>query len=123
RAAPRTEPGHPKDTALQVGKCTALSRGTKCQVQANEAVDGATPKAVPRPARESDDSERGERRAVMIPHRQHDLASAQRSLGGSRYRKSVRLEAKHSHIRGGVAARQRTRSDAAPPGGKHGVYV
>jgi len=67
---------------------------------------------VPRPARESDDSERGERRAVMISYRQHDLASAQRCLGGSRYRKSVRLEAKHSHISGGVAARERSVSDA-----------
>jgi hypothetical protein len=97
---------------LQVDKCAALSRGTKCQVQANEAVDGATPKAVPKPARESDNSERGERCAVMIPHRQHDLTSAQRSLGGCRYRKSVRLETKDSHISGGVAARERSVGDA-----------
>src|SRR5207253_5921798 len=73
------------------------------------------------PPRESDDSERGERRAVMIPHRQHDLASAQRCLGGSRYRKSVRLETKHSHVSGGVAARERSVGDA--PAGKRKLDV
>jgi hypothetical protein len=67
---------------------------------------------VPRPARESDDAKRGERRAFMIPHRHDDLPGAQRGLGGRRYRKSVRLEAKHSHISGGVAARERSVGDA-----------
>jgi hypothetical protein len=57
----------------------------------------------------------------MISHRQHDLASAQRCLGGCRYRKSVRLEAKHSHISGGVAARERSVSNA--PAGKRKLDV
>ena len=76
---------------------------------------------MPRPARESDDSERGERRAVMIPHRQYDLASAQRYRGGCRYRKSVRLETKHSDISSGVAARERSIGDA--PAGKRELDV
>jgi hypothetical protein len=106
---------------LQVDKCAAFSRGTECQVKANEAVDSTTAKAVPSPTRESDDAERGERRAVMIPHRQYDLTSAQRDLGSCRYRKSVRLETKHSHISGGVAARQRSVGDA--PAGKRKLDV
>src|SRR5262249_2523242 len=48
----------------------------------------------------------------MIPHRHDDLTSAQLGVGGCRYRKSVRLETKHSHIRGGVAARERSIGDA-----------
>jgi hypothetical protein len=76
---------------------------------------------VPSPTRESDDAERGERRAVMIPHRQYDLTSAQRGLGGCRYRKSVRLETKHGHISGRVAARERCVGDA--PAGKRKLDV
>jgi hypothetical protein len=67
---------------------------------------------VPSPARESDDAERGERRAFMIPHRHDDLTGAQRGLGGRRYWKSVRLETKHSHISSGVAARERSVGNA-----------
>jgi hypothetical protein len=48
----------------------------------------------------------------MIPHRQNDLTGAQRSLSGPRNRKSVRLETKHSHISGGVAARERSVGEA-----------
>jgi len=101
----RTKHSHPDDTALQVDKCATFGRGTESQVKANEAVDGATAKAVPSPARESDDTKRGERRTVMIPYRYDDMTSAQRGLGGCCYRKSVRLETKHRHISGGVAAR------------------
>ena len=71
-----------------------------------------TAQAVPSPARESDDAERGERRAFMIPHRHHDLTGAQPGLGGRRYWKSVRLETKHSHISSGVAARERSVGNA-----------
>jgi hypothetical protein len=67
---------------------------------------------VPSPARESDDAERGERRAFMIPHRHDDLTGAQRGLGGRRYWKSVRLETKYSHISSGVAARERSVGNA-----------
>jgi len=61
---------------------------------------------VPSPARESDDTKRGERRAFMVPYRHDDLTGAQRGLGGRRYWKSIRLETEHSHISGGVAARE-----------------
>src|SRR5262244_4467808 len=84
-------------------------------------VDGTAAKAVPSPARESNDAERGERRAVMIPYRHDDLTSSQRGLGGCRYRKSVRLETKHSHNSGGVAARERSVGDA--PAGKRKLDV
>jgi hypothetical protein len=36
-----------------------------------------TANAVPSPARESDDAERGERRAIVISHRDDDMTSAQ----------------------------------------------
>jgi len=76
---------------------------------------------VPSPARESDDAERGERRAFMIPHRHDDLTGAQRGLGGRRYWKSVRLETKYSHISSGVAARERSVGNA--PAGKRELDV
>jgi hypothetical protein len=98
--------------ALQVDKCAAFGRWTECQVKANKAVDGSTANAEPSPTRQSDDTERGEWLAFMVPHRHDDLTSAQLGLGGCRYRKSVRLETKHSHISGGVAARERSVGDA-----------
>jgi hypothetical protein len=98
--------------ALQVDKCAAFGRWTECQVKANKPVDGSTANAVPSPSRQSDDTERGEWLAVMIPHRQDYLASAQSGIGGRRHREAVRLETKHSHIRGGVAARERSIGDA-----------
>src|SRR6516225_6325176 len=119
----RTKHSHPDDTALQVDKCATFGRGTESQVKANEAVDGATAKAVPSPARESDDAKRGERRTVMIPYRYDDVTSAQRGLGGCCYRKSVRLETKHRHISGGVAARQRSTCDAPARKRKFDVVV
>src|SRR6516225_1187649 len=42
----------------------------------------------------------------MVPYRHDDLTGAQRGLGGRRYWKSIRLETEHSHISGGVAARE-----------------
>src|SRR5262245_18083156 len=98
--------------ALHVDKCAAFGRWTECTVKANKPVDGSTANAVPSPARESDDAERGERRAFMIPHRHDDLTGAQRGLGGRRYWKSVRLETKYSHISSGVAARERSVGNA-----------
>ena len=98
--------------ALQIDKCAAFGRWTECQVKANKAVDGSTANAEPSPTRQSDDTERGEWLAFMVPHRHDDLTSAQLGLGGCRYRKSVRLETKHSHISGGVAARERSVGDA-----------
>src|SRR5262249_19845677 len=110
--ATRTESCHSNHTALQVDERTAFGHGIECEVKANEPVDGTAAKAVPSPARESDDAERGERRAFMIPYRHDDLTGAQRGLGGCRYGKSVRLETKHSHISGGVAACERSVGDA-----------
>src|SRR5215831_8075795 len=109
--------------ALQVDKCAAFGRWTECQIKANKAVDGSTANAVPSPTRQSDDTERGEWLAFMIPHRHDDLTSAQLGLGGCRYRKSVRLETKHRHISGGVAARQRSIGDAPPRKRKFDVVV
>jgi hypothetical protein len=118
----RTKHSHPDDTALQVDKCAAFGRGTESQVKANEAVDGATAKAVPSPARESDDAKRGERHTVMIPDRYDDVTSAQRGLGGCCcYGKPVRLETKHRHIRSGVAACEQSIGDA--PAGKRKLDV
>jgi hypothetical protein len=76
---------------------------------------------VPSPARESDDAERGERRAIVISHRDDDMASAQRGLGRHCYWKSVRLETQHSDISGRVAARERSVGDA--PAGKRELDV
>src|SRR5262249_61718904 len=101
--------------ALQVDKCAAFGRWTECQVKANKAVDGSTANAVPSPTRQSDDTERGEWLAFMIPHRNDDLTSAQLGVGGCRYRKSARRETKPSHINGGVAARERRGGDAPAP--------
>src|SRR5262249_47883497 len=109
--------------ALQVDKCAAFGPLTECQVKENKAVDGSTANAVPSPTRQSDDTERGEWLAFMIPHRNDDLTSAQLGVGGCRYRKSVRLETKHSHISGGVAARERSGGDAPPRERKLGVFV
>src|SRR6476646_9729248 len=113
RPAARTEHCHPDDTALQVDECAAFGSGAECQVQTNEAVDGSTSNAVPSPTRQSDDTECGERLAVMVPNCQDHLANPQSGIGGRRHRKSVRLETKHSHIGGGVAARKRSIGDAA----------
>ena len=71
--------------ALQVDKCAAFGRWTECQIKANKAVDGSTANAEPSPTRQSDDTERGEWLAFMIPHRHDDLTSAQLGLGGCRY--------------------------------------
>src|SRR5262249_36744876 len=93
--------------ALQADKCAALGRWTEGEVKANKAVDGSTANAVPSPTRQSDDTERGEWLAFMIPHRNDDLTSAQLGVGGCRYRKSVPLGTKHSHTKGGGRARER----------------
>jgi hypothetical protein len=106
---------------LHINERTAFGRGTECQIKANEPIDGATAKAVPSPARESDDAERGERRAIAISHRDDDVASARRGLGCRCYWKSVRLKTKHSDISGGVAARERSVGDA--PAGKRELDV
>jgi hypothetical protein len=66
---------------LQIDERTAFGRGTECQVKTDEPIDGATANAVPSPTRESDDAERGERRAIVISHCDDDMASAQRGLG------------------------------------------
>jgi len=80
RPAARTEHCHPDDTAMQVDECAAFGSGAECQVQTNEAVDGSTANAVPSPTRQSDDTECGERLAVMIPHRQDHLANPQSGI-------------------------------------------
>src|SRR5262249_2436924 len=82
------------------------------QVKRTKLGVGPTARAGPSPPRESDEAERGGRRAFVIPPRHDDLTSAQLGVGGCRYRKSVRLETKHSHISGGVAARERSVGDA-----------
>src|SRR5262249_62399823 len=115
RPPTRTENCHSNDTALQVDERTAFGRWTECQVKANKAVDGSTANAVPSPTRQSDDTERGEWLAFMIPHRHDDLTSAQLGLGGCRYPKSVPLETTHRHISGGGAARERSVCDPPPP--------
>src|SRR5262245_64918229 len=107
RPAARTEHCHPDDTALQVDECAAFASWTECQVQTNEAVDGAAANAVPSPARESDDAERGERPTIMISHRYDDLTSAERGVGGGRYGKSVRLGQEHSDMSVVVGTRER----------------
>src|SRR5215813_9785633 len=107
--------------ALQVDKCAAFGRWTECQVKANKAVDGSTANAVPSPTRQSDDTERGEWLAFMIPYRHDDVTSAQLGLGGCRYRKSVRLKTQHRHISRGAAARERSVGDA--PAGKRELDV
>src|SRR5215472_13750050 len=77
RATARTENRHSNDTPLQIDERTAFGGGTECQIKANEPIDGATANAVPSPARESDDAERGERRTIVISHRDDDMTSAQ----------------------------------------------
>src|SRR5262245_14945017 len=121
RPAARTEHGHPDGTAFQVDECAAFGSGTECQVQTNEAVDGAAANAVPSPAREGDDAERGEGPAIMISYRQDDLTSSERGAGRGRYGKSVRLETEHRNISGGVAAHERSVGDA--PGRKRDLDV
>src|SRR5262249_30814186 len=102
--------------ALRVDKCAAFGRWTECQVKANKPVDGSTANAVPSPTRQSDDTERGEWLAVMVPHRQDYLASAQSGIGGRRHRGAVRLGKKHSHNPGGGAAPGGSHGAAPPPG-------
>src|SRR5262245_28181334 len=121
RPAARTDHCHSDDTALQVDECTAFASWTECQIQTNEAVDGAAANAVPSPTRESDDAERGEWPAIMISHRHDDLTSAERSVGGGRYGKSVRLETEHRDISCGIAAREQSVGDA--PGRKRKLDV
>src|SRR5262245_35950445 len=111
RLVARTEHCHPDDTALQVDECAAFATWTECQIQTNEAVDGAAANAVPSPARESDDAERGERPTIIISHRHDDLTSAERSVAGGRYGKSVRLETEHRDISGRITARERSVGD------------
>src|SRR5262249_13389775 len=121
RATARTENRHSNDTPLQIDERTAFGRGTECQIKADEPIDGATANAVPSPARESYDAERGERRAIVVSHRDDDMTSAQSGLGCRCYWKSVRLETKHSDISSGVAARERSVCDA--PAGQRELDV
>src|SRR5262249_57504064 len=72
-------------------------------------------------AGEREDGEGGEWRAIVISHRDDDVASARRGLGCRCYWKSVRLKTKHSDISGGVAARERSVGDA--PAGKRELDV
>jgi hypothetical protein len=57
----------------------------------------------------------------MISHRHDDLTSAERSVGGGRYGKSVRLETEHRDISCGIAAREQSVGDA--PGRKRKLDV
>src|SRR5262245_36742757 len=57
----------------------------------------------------------------MISHRHDDLTSAERSVGGGRYGKSVRLETEHRDISCGIAAREQSVGDA--PGWKRKLDV
>ena len=82
-------------------------------VEPDEAVDGAAARAVPRAARDRDDAEAGDRRALVISDRQDDVAGAQRGrVDGLRRRQAVRLEAQHRDVGGGIATRQRRIDDA-----------
>src|SRR5207248_10978761 len=77
RATARTENRHSNDTPLHIDERTAFSRGTECQVKANESVDGVAANTMPSPACKSDDAESGERRAIVISYRDDDVASVQ----------------------------------------------
>src|SRR5262245_35469041 len=57
----------------------------------------------------------------MISHRHDDLTSAERSVGGRRYNKSVRLETEHRDISCGIAAREQSVGGA--PGRKRKLDV
>ena len=73
RAAPRSENRHPDDVSLRVDEGAALGCWAEGEVKANEAIDCAATRTMPRAAGNSDDAKRGERTTLIISDRENDM--------------------------------------------------
>ena len=78
RAAPRSENRHPDDVSLHVDEGAALGCWAEGEVKANEAIDCAATRTMPRAAGNSDDAKRGERTTLIISDRENDMSCGPR---------------------------------------------
>jgi hypothetical protein len=121
-AATRPQDGHADDASLRVDEGAAFSGRAEHKIHADEVVDSAAAKTVPRPSHGSDDAEAGDRPTFVISDCQDDVTRAQRRrIGGRRRGQSIRLKAQHSNVRTGVPARERGLD--YPPTGKRNLDV
>ena len=108
---------------MRVDQGAALAERAQRQIEANEVVDRAAARAVPRAARQRHNSERGERRAFVTSHGQDSLTGAKRGVGRRRYRKAVGLKAQHGNIGGRIAPGKRCLDQAPTRQSKFDVLV
>ncbi len=113
-APARSEHGHAEHASVRIHQRAAFGQRIECEIEPQQAVDGAAALAVPGGAHEGHDAQAGDRCAIMVADGQHEVTGAQR--GGITEvcrRQSIRLEAQHSDVGRGVAARK-CRIDLAP---------
>jgi hypothetical protein len=115
-AATWPQDGHADEASLRVDEGAAFSARAKHKIHADEVIDSATAKTVPRPSHRGDDAEAGDRHTLVISDCQDDMTRSQRRrIGGRRRRQSIRLEAQDSDVRAGIPTRERS-VDSAPIG-------
>jgi hypothetical protein len=115
-AATRPQDGHADDTSLCVDEGAAFGSWAEHKIHADEVVDSAAAKTVPRPSHGGDDAEAGDRTGFVISDCKDDVTRAQLCrIGGRNCGQPIGLEAQHSDVRTGVSTRERG-LDEAPTG-------
>ena len=91
----------------------AFSGWAEHKIHADEVVDSAAAKTVPRPSRGSDDAEAGDRPTFVISNCQDDVTRAQRRrIGGRRRGQSIRLKASGAWIASAIVSELQTQTSA-----------